>query len=254
MRRGDCLLAVAALLVSVPGAGAQDLQREIGRVDEGVVTFQYRMQDDVEICENGIRVGGSRHYGRWSSQRDYDCVTGFGEVRLQIRNGRVRDLELGPPLDGRSDLDLGEQSPADAADYLLWLAETADQDVAEDAILPATLAEGVSTWSRILVIARDRRRPDDVREQAVFWLGQAAADAATAGLGEIATDDTEDEDVREAAVFALSQRPEHEALPILMELAETADHSEVRRSALFWLAQSNNDEVLDFFERLLLGG
>jgi len=248
------LLMAGTLLAGNSAAAAQDLRREVARVDDGVVTFQYRVQDDVEICENGVRVGNSRHYGRWSSGRDYDCISGFGEVRLQIRDGKVRDLQLQPPHSGASEFNLGEQAPREAADYLLWLAETATGEVAENAILPATLADGVSTWSRILDIARNRRRPDDVREQALFWVGQAAAEAVTVGLGEIAVDDTEDDDVRDGAVFALSQRPAQESVPILVELAETAESPDVRRSALFWLAQSMDDEALDFFERILRGG
>jgi HEAT repeat protein len=236
------------------GVGAQELRREVARAEDGTVTFHYAVSDHVEICRNGIRTGGSRHYGRWPSERDDECVRGVAQVRLRLRDGVVTDLELLPLRGGRSGVDLGERSPSDAADYLLWVAETENADVAEDAILPATLADGVETWPRVLVVARDRSRPEEVREQAVFWLGQAAADAATIGLGEIAADNTEDDDVRDAAVFALSQRPAPESVRILMELAERSDHAKVRRSALFWLAQSNEDVVVDFFERILRGG
>lgn len=68
----------------------------------------------------------------------------------------------------------------------------------------------------------------------------------------IAKDDGEDAEVR-AAVFALSQRPDEEGVPILMELAVSSRHAEVRERSLFWLAQSKDPRVLPFFESFLLG-
>ena len=64
-------------------------------------------------------------------------------------------------------------------------------------------------------------------------------------------DDDDDVDVREAAVFALSQRPRREAVPALMEVAETSRFAKVRRSAVFWLGQTGDSRALDFFERIL---
>ena len=38
-----------------------------------------------------------------------------------------------------------------------------------------------------------------------------------------------------------------------MEIAETAREGDTRRSAMFWLAQSKDERVFAFFERILLG-
>ena len=46
----------------------------------------------------------------------------------------------------------------------------------------------------------------------MFWLGQAAGDAATANLKDIVLDNSVDREVRESAVFALSQRPREEGV------------------------------------------
>ena len=59
--------------------------------------------------------------------------------------------------------------------------------------------------------------------------------------------------MRNAAVFALSQRHDDEAVPILMDVARTAADSETRRTAMFWLAQADDDRVLSFFEEILTG-
>jgi hypothetical protein len=56
----------------------------------------------------------------------------------------------------------------------------------------------------------------------------------------------------QAAVFALSQRPDHESVPVLMDVARTAPHPDTRRSAMFWLAQSEDERVYAFFEEILV--
>ena len=70
---------------------------------------------------------------------------------------------------------------------------------------------------------------------------------------ETADDGSEAQGIRDAAVFALSQRPEGESLPALMSLAKEAEHADTRRSALFWLAQSDDPAVPEFFAEILAG-
>jgi HEAT repeat protein len=149
--------------------------------------------------------------------------------------------------------DLGSVSARDAVDFLLHAARTGGSGKgAEEAVFPATLADVQDIWRDLLGLARDRALHEDVRTAAVFWVGQEAADAATEGLAQMAMDRDEEQEVRDAAVFALSQRPDDEALPLLMEIARTAPGAETRRSAMFWLAESEDERALEFFEEILL--
>ncbi|MDA0329009.1 MAG: hypothetical protein O2958_08380 [Gemmatimonadetes bacterium] len=66
-------------------------------------------------------------------------------------------------------------------------------------------------------------------------------------------DPDEDQDIRNAAIFSLSQRPDNEAIPSLMEVARAGNQAETRRTAMFWLAQSDDERVVRFFEDILLG-
>jgi HEAT repeat protein len=141
----------------------------------------------------------------------------------------------------------------DAADYLLGLAATATGDPAQKAILPATLAEGVTTWPALLRLARDERRPEGVRRDAVFWVGQAAGEAATRGLSDLVDEQDANIRVREHAVFALSQRPNDEAVPALIRVARTSQSPRLRQRAIFWLGQSKDPRALAFFEEILVG-
>jgi HEAT repeat protein len=139
----------------------------------------------------------------------------------------------------------------DAAAALMWIAENFRGEVAEDAISAAVLAEGVELWEELLVIARDRRRREGVREQALFWLSQEAGAKVVEELRSFVDDDDEDLEVREHAIFALSQRPADESVPALIRVATTNDHPELRKNALFWLAQHDDDRVVDLFEEIL---
>ncbi|MGH6692211.1 MAG: HEAT repeat domain-containing protein, partial [Gammaproteobacteria bacterium] len=89
------------------------------------------------------------------------------------------------------------------------------------------------------------------RRAAVFWLSQAAGDAATGGLDSIAADPTGDRELREHAVFALSQRPEDEGVPALIRIARGNADGAIRRKAVFWLGQTDDPRAVALFEDIL---
>jgi len=131
------------------------------------------------------------------------------------------------------------------------LARTATSGAGEKAIFSATLADSVTLGPDLLRIARDAAVPRRTRRTAVFWLGQAAEQAATRGLDDLVAADTMDREIREAAVFALSQRPRQEGVPALIRIARTHRDPHVRRKAIFWLGQSDDSRALALFEELL---
>jgi hypothetical protein len=228
----------------------RDLETLIENAGAREVSFRFETHDEVRRCGDGW----SRHSGGdWDQS---NCWSGPAEVTLELRDGRVADLDVeivrasAPAPDGFRDR--GDVRPQDAADYLLTLVDVARPSVAEDAIGAAAMADGVELWPQLLTFARDRSLDSEVRQSATFWVGQASADEAVIGLRGLVRDDP-DTEVRESAVFALSQRDAAEAVPILIEIAEDVDSPEVRRSAFFWLAQHDDPRVLDFFERVLKG-
>ena len=93
--------------------------------------------------------------------------------------------------------------------------------------------------------------PDhEIREKAVFWLGQKASEEAVRGLKEIV--EGPDEDVKESAVFAISQLPKQKAVPMLIGIAKDNKSPSVRKKALFWLGQTGSEEAIKLFEEILL--
>jgi hypothetical protein len=174
---------------------------------------------------------------------------------LDRRNGELADLRFyvgGRWRPAASDVvDLGMVPAREAADYLVSIAQSEKGSMGEKAIFPATMADSANIWPAMLKIARNSDLPRSTRTQSVFWLGQAAGDAATANLNSIVLDNSVDREVRESAVFALSQRPREEGVPALISVARTNKDPEIRKKALFWLGQSHDPRAIDLFEELL---
>ncbi|MFI5310106.1 MAG: HEAT repeat domain-containing protein [Gemmatimonadales bacterium] len=251
------VVSLLALVALVAASGrAQGLARQVERVKDGTVRFSFASRPDV--CGNGrgnISVRGSggvsqRRRGEWET----DCEPGPVRVALDIVGAQVVDLRTyvgGRWRAGTDVTDLGTVAVKDAVDYLLDVVARGTGKPAGEAIFPATLADSVVTWPRLLALAKDVSRTRDARHQAVFWVGQAAGERATQGLTEVVGDAAADRDVRLQAVFAISQRPKDEGVPALINIARTNKDGEVRKQAIFWLGQSNDPRALSFFESIL---
>lgn len=254
--RGMGLALLLVLAGRVEPVAAQ-LASTVAEVADGSVRFAFDVRPDVEICDNGVHRGDDRH--GWSSDGDQGrCWTdGLARVRLEVRGGLVRDVRLVRPSDGEpSDLrsDLGRVAAREAVDLLLSLPRAgATASGAKEAVFPAVLADVPDVWRDLVVVARDRSVAEGARKNALFWLGQEAADAVTEELSDVALTEDEDQDVREAAIFAISQRPTEQAITALMEVGRAAESAESRRTAMFWLAQFEDDRVVSFFQDVLLG-
>lgn len=260
---GTTAVVLAALAGAVEAAPAQSIASRVARVSNGTVRMTFAARP--EICGSGNSISHSNGRGRtmwgdnWSTSRDVewesDCSHGPARVVLDRRNGELTDLRFyvggrwRPPA---SDVvDLGTVPAGEAASYLISIAQSEKGSMGEKAIFPATIADSAEIWPALIKIARNPDLPRSTRSQSVFWVGQAAGDAATANLNSLVLDNSIDREVREQAVFALSQRPRDEGVPALIAVARTNKDPEIRKKALFWLGQSNDPRALDLFEELL---
>lgn len=254
------------VFAALPGANvapAQSIASQVARVSNGTVRMSFKAKPGICGSGNSIWHGGGR--GRttwgdnWNNSRDveYDIECSTGPVRLVLDRSRGEITDVRFYVGGRwraagSDVvDLGMVPAREAADYMISLAQTERGSMGEKVILPATMADSAVIWPALLKIARNADVPRSTRNQSVFWLGNAAGEAATRGLNELVGDNSVDQEVREHAVFALSQRPREESVPALISLARTNKDPEIRKKALFWLGQSNDPRALDLFEELL---
>jgi hypothetical protein len=249
---------------------AQSIARRVAQVKDGSVRMSFASRSDV--CGNGAGNistgnGNSRTYrsngsggstGYTTSRRNEwedECEAGPVRVVIDIADGKpiaLRAYVGGRWRAGTDITDLGTVPAKDAVDYLLDDLARADGKVAGEAIFPATIADSVTVWPRLLALAKDESRTKSVRTQAVFWVSQAAGEKATAGLVEVVDDAAGDRDVRLQAVFALSQRPKDEGIPALLDVAKGSKDPKIRKQAIFWLGQSGDPRAVAYFESVLL--
>ena len=252
---------VALALASV--GHAQSLERRVASAPDGSVRFSFAAKPGV--YGNGRNMiswdcdKGNCHNqidGNWNDHNDWDAPCDSGPVRVALTksSGRITDLRVYVGGEWRASTtatDLGTVGTKDAASYLLALALKDESRASEKAIFPAVLADSVTIWPDLLKVAKADNVSRKVKRSAVFWLGQAAGDAATRGLTDLVDDGTADHEVRETAVFALSQRPKDEGVPALIRIARANKDPELRRKAIFWLGQSDDPRALSLFEELL---
>lgn len=266
-RRTQALVAMVALAASGSTLMAQSLASRVSAVRTGTVRFSFPAREGV--CGNGrgnisIRSserGGTTSYStgsittgsRRANEWEDECEPGPVRVAVDVDRSEVVALRayVGGRWRGEADTDLGLVRAQEASDYLMGIAQRGDAKPAKEAIFPAMLAEGVTTWPMLLTLAKDADRPRDVRNSAIFWVSQAAGEAATKGLQEIIDDPSGDREVRKSAVFSISQRPKDESVPSLIRIAKTHKDPEIRRNAIFWLGQSKDPRAVAYFEEIL---
>lgn len=254
-------LTIAMITAMTYGAGAQaqSVASQVNRVREGEVRMTFALRPGV--CGNGynVRYTSTGNYSRSDTRSsrdveyDIDCSTGPGRLVVVRRDGETTDLRFyvgGRWRASSTATDIGEVSARAASDYLIGLAESLDGKAGREAIFPATLVDSVTIWPMLMRIARSDSRPRSTRQQATFWLGHLAEEPATRGLTELVGDAAVDREVRESAIFALSQR-RGEGVPALINVVRTSRDPELRKKALFWLAQTRDPRALDLIEELL---
>jgi HEAT repeat protein len=230
----------AAALLAVD-ASAQVAPR-VNAVRDGDVRMTFAARPGV--CgwgEGNVRVISANR--RSNDDWEATCEPGPVRVVLTRRDGRTVELDtyIGGRWRDRSGItDLGRVSAVSASAYFMEVAETAEGDIAKDAILPAAVADSVVAWPRLLRLARQSGRPTEVRKSAVFWVGQTDDEQAADGLWELIRADGPTE-IREHAVFALSQHESDRVPDRLRQLAVDPDMApDVRERAIFWLGQRDD--------------
>lgn len=260
---GGTVVVLATLAWVAPAAHGQSIASRVARVSNGTIRMTFAAKPG--ICGSGNSIMHSNGRGRttwgdnWNTSRDVEweseCSHGPARVVLDRRGGELADLRFyvgGRWRPAAADVvDLGTVPAREAADYLVSIAQSEKGSMGEKAIFPATIADSANIWPALIKIARNPDLPRSTRTQSVFWVGQAAGEAATANLNSIVVDNSVDQEVREQAVFALSQRPRNEAVPALISVARTNKDPEIRKKALFWLGQSHDPRAIDLFEELL---
>jgi hypothetical protein len=159
------------------------------------------------------------------------------------RIGRVRtfteDCEI--DADGLRLVWLADAKAAESVALLEGVVNSANFDESDgrniaNGGLSAIAMHNDPAADRALATFAETSRPEKLRSQTAFWLGNARGRAGLDVLKRMAKNDPS-EKVREQVTFALSQSSEPGAMDELIRMAKEDSSSRVRGQGLFWLAQ-----------------
>ena len=242
-------LVVTACLLPRTGE-TQSIASRVASVRDGKVRMSFASRDDICGWDSGISTRhstNSRNGSSWSRNDsedvsyDEECSAGPARVVLTLRGGRVEKVRAyvggrwRVPSDAR---DLGTVSAREAVDYLLAVANADAGKGSENAIFPVTLADSVDIAPRLAAIGENESKSEDLRGQAIFWLGQTRTDRSVDYLRALYRK-IRNEDVKDKVIFAMSQQRDQSSQDWLIDLASNSGESiEMRKKALFWAGQT----------------
>lgn len=141
------------------------------------------------------------------------------------------------------------QSNGSGADYLRGLYDRLDDDeLKEKVIFGVSQSRRPEDLGWLLGVARNEKSTIELRKKAIFWCSQGGASAAE--LGSLYTS-LKDRELKEQTIFAISQLKDSGGFDRLLEIAKKDTDPEMRKKALFWLAQSNDPRVAGVIEQML---
>lgn len=184
-----------------------------------------------------------------SEGRGFPAPDGNLLVLARLVKGEVSRIKA---VSGNCPVDAGRVSVVhlsgvDPGQSVAWLHEAAKGDRTEDAELGEDAASALALHRNAnadaaLIDLASPRSVSELREQAIFWLGEARGRPGFEAVSRIVESET-DEEVLESAVHALAESLVPEAAALLVRLARTHRHPEARSQALFWLADKGHPQA-----------
>jgi HEAT repeat protein len=139
---------------------------------------------------------------------------------------------------------LGQRPSGENAGYLRELyGRLSDAQLREKVIFSLSQMRGVGNERWLMGVAQDASQPQELRKQAIFWVGQTAGSSAE--LVEL-YDRVSGREMKEQVIFALSQRGrDRAAVDKLIQIARGDRDRELREKAVFWLGQSSDPRAAE---------
>ncbi len=150
---------------------------------------------------------------------------------------------------------LGQLSSDDAVSALESILQDADDIELKKKVIFSLSQHGSSRASLILRdVALDSRAHEEVREQAIFWLGEEGTSEDISALMDL-YDRVDNDHLREKIIFAVSQSGASDAEEWLLSVVrDDREVMDLRENAVFWLGQRQSPEAVEALESVLFGG
>jgi len=175
--------------------------------------------------------------------KDRTRVDGTLTVYLRVAHGEVDNVRAFASGCAVADADrarrLEHVAAADSVALLARLATAASaRELVDEEIAALAMHEDPAAVPALAQLAAPSH-PRTLREQALFWLGQAGGADGARIIEHTATSD-DDPELRAQAVFDLSQVRDADGYAIIHRIARTDRAAHVRSQALFWMAQTGD--------------
>ena len=186
----------------------------------------------------------SRFNGFSTSSDSTAGSTGTMLIAARISDRHIRKVQLydaGCALDtGKAVVrNLGPMDPPRSIELLIaQLPSMSDESSALGAIAFHDSPSAIPALERLAGTGHQQ----DIREDAVFWLGQRGGERGFRFVRDIARG-RENMELRKKAIFSMSQSEVDQAVPELIALARNGSPSEIRRQAIFWLGQKAGEKA-----------
>jgi len=187
----------------------------------------------------------------WGSSDEDPRKDPYLSVLVRLQDGKVErilSVSASCPLDagGKRFVWLEGVKPEESVRFLTEVARNAPggkgNDVDEEALDSLALHRNAGAVDALAEFATSARYRKDLREHALFWLGEARGREGYEVVARVLREDKDDE-LREHATFALSTSPVPEAAELLLKTARADRAPEVRSQAMFWLAQIDHPQA-----------
>jgi HEAT repeats len=150
-----------------------------------------------------------------------------------LQKVRLFDVECAVDAAGAMVHMLDGATPESAIDYLASeVSRARDEGTVVTAIAQTESPSMIGTLERLAGTAYN----EDIREQAVFWIGQRGGERGFQFLRNLIRG-KESTDLKRKAVFSMSQNEADGATDELISIARHHESTAVRREAVFWLGQ-----------------
>jgi len=146
---------------------------------------------------------------------------------------------------------LGQSGDPQAVEFLIELARGSGP-LAEKAVFGLSQHDSPEANRALKALVIDPNVTADVRENAIFWLGQSDDDGNVDFLREV-YQELDDPDLKEKVIFSMSQVGGDDAVTWLLAVAGDRDEpTDVRKNALFWAGQTEGarDRLIALYDEV----
>jgi HEAT repeat protein len=145
---------------------------------------------------------------------------------------------------------LAERDGGDATFLRELYARVESESLKEKILFAASEGGDPAAVEWLFEIAGDAGQSMELRKKALFWAGEADAEASESRLLGLYDEVTEPE-LKDQLLFVFAELDSPAAIEKLFQIARSEPDPELRKQALFWLGESDDPRVPGFLEELI---